>query len=57
MKETQKTKEMQIWEKINEPKVEEIIAIHDKNGKHGYMFIVNRVPKITRQRRKNKKRK
>jgi hypothetical protein len=49
-------KEAQIWEKINEPKIEELITGFDKNGKPTYIFsIVDRIPKITRKRNKNHK--
>jgi hypothetical protein len=63
--------EAKIWEKINEPKIEEIISIKKTStieellkqipkGKTAeiidgtdYMLIIDRIPKITHQRRKN----
>jgi hypothetical protein len=49
------TTETQIWKKINEPKIEGLITYFDKNGKPTYILhILDRIPKITRKRRKNK---
>jgi hypothetical protein len=51
-------KEAKIWEKINTPKIEELITGFDKNGKPAYILgIINPkdIPKITHKRKKNKK--
>jgi hypothetical protein len=51
-------KEAKIWEKINKPKVEELITGFDKNGKPTYAIPIIRtknIPKITRKRKRNKK--
>ena len=47
--------EAQIWEKINEPKVVGIITCFDKNGKPSYFPLVDRVPKIRRERKRKTK--
>jgi hypothetical protein len=44
-----KETQAQLWKKINEPKITEIIRFPDKT----YMVILDRIPKITRQRKKN----
>ena len=44
-----------MWEYINEPKVEALMPIFDENGKPIVMsYIVDRVPPIKRNRRKQK---
>jgi hypothetical protein len=50
-------KETKIWEKINKPKVEELITGFDKNGKPTYAIPIidpKDIPKITHKRKKNK---
>jgi hypothetical protein len=54
-----KKTQTQLWKKINEPKVEGIIT-HFGNPPTKVdppILILDRVPKITRTRKKNKKRK
>ncbi len=52
------SKEAKIWKKINKPKIEELITGFDKNGKPSYIIpIIDRIPKITRKRKKNKNKK
>lgn len=56
--EKNKMKDAQIWEKINKPKVEELVIRFDKNGKPLYIMPIidpKDIPKITRKRKKNKK--
>jgi hypothetical protein len=45
----------QIWQKINEPKIEKLTILFE-NGKPRLVFaLLDRMPKITRKRKKNKK--
>ena len=50
-------KEAKLWKKIHEPKIEQLIIGFDKNGKPFIATIIDTkdIPKITRQRKKNKK--
>ncbi|MGD0450852.1 MAG: hypothetical protein ABSA79_07360 [Candidatus Bathyarchaeia archaeon] len=51
-------KEEKIWKKIHEPKIEELIIRFNQNGKPEYIMEIidpKDIPKITRERKKNKK--
>ena len=51
-------KEAQLWQKVTEPKVEELLIRFNQNGKPSYiseLIDINSLPEKIRKRMKNKK--